>query len=93
MASSTAANVVTLEPKVTMMDFHAKGHGGGCGRDGRRCREGLRLGRAVHREDEVKPVQVLLLKAARLWAGEASVEMEGGEVTRPVEEPMTATTL
>jgi hypothetical protein len=55
--------------------------------------EGLRLGRAVRREDEVKPAPVLLLRAARLAAGEAQVEAEGDEVALPVEEPMTATTL
>jgi hypothetical protein len=71
-------------------NFYAKGHGRGCGRDGRRCREGRRLRRAVRREDEVKPVQVLRLTAARLWAGEATGEMEGDKVTLPAKEPMTA---
>mgnify|MGYP006949116275 CR=1 FL=1 len=47
----------------------------------------------MRREDEVEPVQVLRLTAARLWAGEAPVEMEGDEVTLPAEEPKTATTL
>jgi hypothetical protein len=92
MASSTAANAVTLEPKVTMMDFHAKAHGRGGGRDGKRCRERLRLGRAVRREDEVKPAPALLLRAARLGAGEAQVEAEGDEVNLQAEELRTATT-
>jgi len=77
-------------PGVSCNSFYAKGHGG---RDGGRCREGRRLGRAVRREDEVKPAQVLRLRAASLGAGEAQVEAEGGEVTRPVGEPMTAITL
>ena len=59
----------------------------------RRCREGLRLGRAVRREDEVKPASALLLQAGRLETGEAQVEAEGDEMTPQVEEPMTATTL
>ena len=58
-----------------------------------RCREGLRLGRAVRREDEVKPAPALGLRATRLGAGEAQVEAEGDEVTLPVVEPMTAATL
>jgi hypothetical protein len=73
--------------------LYAKGHGGGGGRDVRRCREGLRLGRAVRREDEVKPAPALLFRAGRLGAEEAQVEAEGDEVTPQVEEPMTATTL
>ncbi len=59
----------------------------------RRCREGLRLGRAVRREDEVKPAPALLFRAERLGAGEAQVEAEGDEATLQVEEPMTAATL
>ena len=59
----------------------------------RQCREGLRLGRAVRRADEVKPASALLFRAERLAAGEAQVEMEGDEVTLQVEEPMTAATL
>jgi hypothetical protein len=59
----------------------------------RQCREGLRLGRAVRRADEVKPASALLLRAGRLGAGEAQVEMEGDKVTLPAEEPRTATTL
>jgi hypothetical protein len=78
---------------VSCNSFYAKGLGGGGGRDGRRCREELRLGRAVRREDEVKPAPALRFRAEGLWAGEAQVEMEGEEVTRPVEEPRTATTL
>jgi hypothetical protein len=73
--------------------FYAKGHGGGGGRDVRRCREGLRLGRAVRREDEVKPASALLFRAGRLGAEEAQVEAEGDEVTIPAEEPRTAITL
>jgi hypothetical protein len=80
-------------PGVSCNSFHAKGHGGGGGRDGRRCREGLRLGRAVRREDEVKPAPALRFRAERLWAGEAQVEAEGNEVTLPVKEPRAATTL
>ncbi len=57
------------------------------------CREGLRLGRAVRREDEVEPAPALLFRAERLAAGEAQVEAEGDEVTLQVEEPRTATTL
>jgi hypothetical protein len=93
MASNTAVNAATLEPTVTMMDFYAKAHGRGGGRDGRRCRGRLRRGRAVRREDEVKPAPALLLRAARLGAGEAQVEAEGDEVNLPAEEPRTATTL
>ena len=59
----------------------------------RRCREELRLGRAVRREVEVKPAPALRFRAGRLWAGEAQVEMEGEKVTLPVKEPRTATTL
>ena len=59
----------------------------------RRCREGLRLGRAVRREDEVKPASALLFRAGRLGAEEAQVEAEGDEVTIPAEEPRTAITL
>ena len=59
----------------------------------RRCREGLRLGRAVRREDEVKPASASRLRAEGLGAAEAQVEMEGEKVTLPVEEPRTATTL
>ena len=73
--------------------FTQKGHGGGGGRDGGRCREWLRLGRAVRREDEAKTRLGLTLRAGRLGAGEAQVEMEGEKVTLPVEEPRTATTL
>ena len=80
-------------PGVSCNSFYAKGHGGGGGRDGRRCREELRLGRAVRREDEVKPAPALRFRAGRLWAGEAQVEAEGDEVTLPAEEPRTATTL
>jgi len=58
-----------------------------------RCREGLRLGRAVRNANKIKPTKVLRLRDARLLAGEAQVEAEGDEVTLPVEEPMTATTL
>jgi hypothetical protein len=47
----------------------------------------------VRREDEAKPAPALLLRAARLGAGEAQVEMEGEKVTLPVGEPRTATTL
>ena len=65
----------------------------GVGRDVGRCREGLRLGRAVRREDEVKPAPVLLLRAASLGAGEAQVEAEGDEEKLPAEEPRTATTI
>ena len=43
--------------------------------------------------DEAKPAPTLLLRAARLGAGEAQVEAEGDEMTPQVEEPMTATTL
>ena len=80
-------------PGVSCNSFYAKGHGGGGGRDERRCREGLRLGRAVRREDEVKPTSALRFRAERLGAGEAQVEAEGDEVTLPAEEPRTATTL
>jgi hypothetical protein len=80
-------------PGVSCNSFYAKGLGGGGGRDERRCREGLRLGRAVRREDEVKPASAFLLRAGRLGAGEAQVEMEGEKVTLPVEEPRTAATL
>jgi len=80
-------------PGVSCNSLHAKGHGGGGGRDGGRCRERLRLGRAVRREDEAKPAPALLLRAERLGAGEAQVEAEGDEVTLPAEEPRTATTL
>ena len=65
----------------------------GVGRDVGRCREGLRLGRAVRREDEVKPTSALRFRAIRLGAGEAQVEAEGDEVTLPAKEPRTATTL
>ena len=65
----------------------------GVGRDVGRCREGLRLGRAVRGEDEVKPAPALGLRATRLGAGEAQVEAEGDEVTLPAKEPRTATTL
>ena len=80
-------------PGVSCNSFHAKGHGGGGGRDGGRCREWLRLGRAVRREDEAKPASASLFRAERLGAGEAQVEKEGEKVTLPVEEPRTATTL
>ena len=80
-------------PGVSCNSFYAKGHGGGGGRDGGRCRAGLRLGRAVRRENEVKPVQVLGLRAASLWAGEAQVEAEGDEEKLPAKEPKTATTV
>jgi hypothetical protein len=80
-------------PGVSCNSFHAKGHGGGGGRDGGRCREWLRLGRAVRREDEAKPASASLFRAERLGAGEAQVEMEGEKVTLPVEEPRTAATL
>ena len=80
-------------PGVSCNSLYAKGHGGGGGRDGGRCREGLRLGRAVRREDEVKPASALRFRAGGLWAGEAQVEAEGDEVTQQVEEPMTAITL
>ena len=60
---------------------------------GVRCREELRLGRAVRNANRGKPDRVLRLRAASLRAGEAQVEAEGDEVTRPVEEPMTAATL
>ena len=59
----------------------------------RQCREGLRLGRAVRRADEVKPASALLFRAERLGAEEAQVEAEGEKVTLPVKEPRTATTL
>jgi hypothetical protein len=59
----------------------------------RQCREGLRLGRAVRRADEVKPASALLFRAVRLGAEEAQVEAEGDEVTPPAEEPRTAITL
>ena len=80
-------------PGVSCNSSYAKGHGGGGGRDGGRCREGPRLGRAVRGEDEVKPAPVLRPRGASLGAGEAQVEAEGDEVTLPVEEPMTAATL
>ena len=73
--------------------FYAKAHGGGGGRDGGWGREGRRLGRAVRRENGVKPGQVLRLRAASLWAGEAPVEMEGTKATRLIAEPMTATAI
>jgi hypothetical protein len=76
-----------------LQQLYAKGHGGGGGRDGRRCREGRRLGRAGRREDEVKPAPASRLRAEGLGAGEAQVEAEGDEVKLPVEEPRTATTL
>ena len=60
---------------------------------GVRCREELRLGRAVRNANRGKPDRVLRLRAASLRAGEAQVEAEGDEVTLPVEEPMTAATL
>jgi hypothetical protein len=47
----------------------------------------------VRRADEAQPASALLLRAGRLGAGEAQVEMEGDEMTPQVEEPMTATTL
>ena len=53
----------------------------------------MRLGRAVRREDEVKPAPASRLRAEGLGAGEAQVEAEGDEVTLQVEEPMTAATL
>jgi hypothetical protein len=43
--------------------------------------------------DEAKPAPTLLLRAARLGAGEAQVEAERDEVTLPAEELRTATTL
>ena len=89
---ATEPTRVTI-PGVSCNSFHAKGHGGGGGRDGGRCREWLRLGRAVRREDEPKPASASLLRAERLGAGEAQVEMEGEKVTLPVKEPRTATTL
>ena len=58
-----------------------------------RCRKGLRLGRVVRNANKGKPDRVLRLRVASLRAGEAQVEAEGDEVTLPVEEPMTATTL
>ena len=60
---------------------------------GVRCREELRLGRAVRNANRGKPDRVLRLRAASLRAGEAQVEAEGDEVTLLVEEPMTAATL
>ena len=74
--------------------FYADGHGS-WRKDamGVRCREELRLGRAVRNANRGKPDRVLRLRAASLSAGEAQVEAEGDEVTLPVEEPMTATTL
>ena len=80
-------------PGVFCNSFYAKGHGGGGGRDVGRCREGLRLGRAVRREDEVKPTSALRFRAERLGAGEAQVEAEGDEEKLPAKEPKTATTL
>ena len=65
----------------------------GVGRDVGRCREGLRLGRAVRGEDEVKPAPALGLRATRLGASEAQVEAEGDEEKLPAKEPKTATTL
>ncbi len=53
----------------------------------------MRLGRAVRREDEVKPAPALRFRAERLGAGEAQVEAERDEVTLPAEELRTATTL
>ncbi len=41
----------------------------------------------MRREDEVKPAPALLLRAGRLGAGEAQVEVEGEKVTLPAEEP------
>ena len=74
--------------------FYADGHGS-WRKDAtvERCREGLRLGRAVRNANRGKPDRVLRLRAASLRAGEAQVEAEGDEVTLPVEEPMTAATL
>ena len=43
--------------------------------------------------DEAKPAPTLVLRAARLGAGEAQVEAERDEVTLPAEELRTATTL
>jgi hypothetical protein len=43
--------------------------------------------------DEAKTAPTLLLRAARLGAGEAQVEAERDEVTLPAEELRTATTL
>jgi hypothetical protein len=80
-------------PGASCNSLYAKGHGGGGGRDGGRCREWLRLGRAVRRADEAKPASALLLRAGRLGAEEAQVEMEGDKVTLPAKEPRTATTL
>ena len=60
---------------------------------GVRCREELRLGRAVRNANRGKPDRVLRLRAASLRVGEAQVEAEGDEVTLLVEEPMTAATL
>ena len=78
---------------VSWNSFYAQGHGGGGGRDGRRCREWLRLGRAMRREDEVKPAPALRFRAGGLGTGEAQVEAEGDEATLPVGEPMTAAAL
>jgi hypothetical protein len=74
--------------------FYADGHGP-WRQDAtvERCREGLRLGRAVRNANRGKPDRVLRLRAASLRAGEAQVETEGDEATLPVEEPMTAATL
>jgi hypothetical protein len=47
----------------------------------------------VRREDEAKPASASLVRAERLGAEEAQVEMEGEKVTLPVEEPRTAATL
>ena len=60
---------------------------------GVRCREELRLGRAVRNANKGKPDRVLRLRVASLRAGEVQGEAEGDEVTLPAEEPMTATTL
>jgi hypothetical protein len=75
-----------------LQQLYANGHDGGDGRDGGRCREGLQLGRAVRRENEVNPARSTP-EGSRLPAGEAQVEAEEDEVTLPVREPMTATTL
>ena len=71
-------------PGVFCNSYYANGHDGGDGRDGGRCREGLQLGRAVRRENEVNPARSTP-EGSRLPAGEAQVEAEGDEVTLRLE--------
>ena len=77
MTSSTAAYAAMVEPTVHAATVEPK----------------VTVMDGFEMRDEAKPAPTLLLRAARLGAGEAQVEAERDEVTLPAEELRTATTL